>query len=121
MSRRIFTVLAAAGAAILIAFTLAANAGNLVSHPVIGWGGNQFLFVVKPEGDHIRLTAYRAAGSMWQRYGTTTIRRGQKAPEHGFVQDIWFKGKRIGSLEADMNNPFWRAYPGDDRDGTSWP
>jgi len=101
--------------------SLDAAAGSRGPHPVIGWGGNRFLFEVEPEGKIIRLTAYRAAGaSMWQLVGSTTIRKGQKAPERGFLQEIWFKGPRLGKLEADMDNPYWRYYPGEDRNGGTW-
>jgi hypothetical protein len=109
------------GALALASFSLPgldAAAGSRGPHPVIGWGGNRFVFEVEPEGNITRLTAYRAAGSMWQLVGTTTIRTGQKAPERGFLQKIWFKGPRLGLLEADMDNPYWRYYPGDDRGGS---
>jgi hypothetical protein len=97
-----------------------ADAGDRGPHPVIGWGGNRFLFEVEREGDHTRLTGYRAVGTQWQLVGTTTIRKGQKAPERGFLQTIWFKGKRLGAIEADMDNPFWRYYPAEDRNGGEW-
>jgi hypothetical protein len=111
-------VLAAMAAASLALPGLDAAAGSRGPHPVIGWGGNRFLFEVEPEGTITRLTAYRAAGAMWQLVGTTTIRKGQKAPERGFLQKIWFKGPRLGVLEADMDNPYWRYYPGEDRGGS---
>ncbi len=120
MHRRTFGLLAAMAAASLAFPAIRADAGGMAPHPVIGWGGNRFLFEVQPEGNRIRLTAYRDSGDKWERYGTTTIRKGQKAPEQGFLQKIWFKGQRLGMVEADMNNPFWRKFPGDDRNGGGW-
>ncbi len=120
MHRRTFILLAAVVTAGLAGPTIHADAGGRGPHPVIGWGGNRFLFEVEPEGDRIRLTAYRDAGDKWERYGTTTINKGQKAPDHGILQKIWFRGQRLGVLDADMNNPFWRKFPGDDRNGSEW-
>jgi len=122
MRRRTLIGLAVFAAAVSVLPGLGAMAGDLGPHPVRGWGGNRFLFVLEPQGDRIRLTAYRAAGSKWARFGTTTIRHGQKAPEQGIVQKIWFKGPHLGSVKADMQDPFWRAYPGDDHEGHgNWP
>lgn len=121
MRRRSFMGLAVFAAAASALPGLDALAGGRGPHPVRGWGGNRFLFEVEREGNRIRLTAYRDVGSKWGLFGTTTIRRGQTAPEHGIVQKIWFRGARLGSVEADMHNSFWRAYPGDDREGPSWP
>jgi len=121
MRRRTLVRLAAIAAAAAVVPSIDVLAGNLGPHPVKGWGGNRFLFEVEPEGGHTRLTAYRDVGSKWQRFGTTTIRHGQKAPENGIVQKIWFRGTPLGSVKADMDNPFWRAYPGDDHEGGNWP
>ncbi len=122
MRRRTLIGLAVFAAATAVLPDFNALAGSRGPHPVRGWGGNRFLYEVEPQGNHIRLTAYRAAGSKWELFGTTTIRRGQKAPEDGIVQKIWFRGAPLGRVEADMDNPFWRAYPGDDREGGgNWP
>jgi len=122
MRRRTLIALAASAAAAAVLPGLDAMAGSLGPHPVRGWSGNRFLFEVEPEGHHTRLIAYRAIGSKWERFGTTSIRQGQKASEHGIVQKIWFRGARLGSVKADMHNPFWRAYPGDDHEGGgNWP
>ena len=122
MRRRTLVRLAAAAAVTAVLPAIDAWAGSRGPHPVRGWGGNRFLYEVEPQGNHIRLTAYRAAGSKWELFGTTAIRRNQKAPDNGLVQKIWFRGARLGSVEADMDNPFWRAYPGDDHEGGgNWP
>ena len=120
MHRRTFGLLAVMAVAGLAVPAIPADAGGRGPHPVIGWGGNRFLFEVEPEGNRIRLTAYRDAGDKWQRYGTTTIRKGQKTPEQGLLQKIWFKGQRLGTVDADMDNPFWRKYPSDDRNGSEY-
>ena len=120
MHRRTFNWLAVMAVAGLVVPAIRADAGSRGPHPVIGWGGNRFLFEVERQGNHIRLTAYRDAGDKWQRYGTTTIGKAQKTPEHGLLQKIWFKGRRLGTLNADMNNPFWRKFPGDDRNGPEY-
>jgi hypothetical protein len=88
----------------------AADGGGL--HPVFAWHGNEFLFEVRRDGALTRLTGYRALGERWERVGSTTIRDGQRGAEQGFLQKIWFNGRRIGALRADMNNPFWRVLPG---------
>lgn len=111
------TVLAALFLGLAIVCAPVAEAGNRGPHPVFAWKGNEFLFEVKPHGKLIYLTGYRAVGSKWQLVGTTTIRKGQRAPEHGFLQDIWFGGRRLGQIEADLSNPWWRYYPGEDRNG----
>ncbi len=121
MRRRTLIGLAVIATATTVLPVFDAFAGGRGPHPVRGWGGNRFLFEVEREGDHTRLTAYRDQGSKWELFGTTAIRLGQKAPENGTVQKIWFRGARLGSVEADMDNPFWRAYPGDDHEGGNWP
>jgi hypothetical protein len=94
-----------------------ADAGNRGPHPVIGWNGNEFLFEVKHQGGTTYLSGYRAVGPQWQYIGTTKLRKGQRVAESGFLQRIWFKGKRLGAVEADLSNPFWRRYPAEDRNG----
>jgi hypothetical protein len=121
MRRRSLVALAVSAAALSVLPRLDAMAGTMGPHPIRGWGGNRFLFVLEPDGDRIRLTAYRDVGSKWGRFGTTTISHGQKVAEQGIVQKIWFRGVHLGSIKADMNDPFWRAYPGDDRSGPTWP
>ena len=109
--------LAPAAFVLLTLWSASAMAGDRGPHPVFAWNGNEFLFEVKPRGSVTYLTGYRAIGDKWQQVGSTTIRKGQRAPKSGFLQDIWFRGKRIGSLAADMSNPYWRRYPADDRNG----
>jgi len=99
--------------------TATAVAGDRGPHPVVGWNGNEYLFEVQPRGEVIHLTGYRAVGVQWQLVGTTALRPGQKEAEQGFLQRIWFKGKRLGKVEADLSNPFWRRYPAEDRNGGS--
>lgn len=100
-----------------ILLTAPVEAGVQRPHPVFAWKGNQYLFEVKPAGGTVYLTGYRALGSKWQLVGTTRIRKGQKAPQHGFLQRVWFQGQRIGTVIADMSNPWWRHYPADDHEG----
>lgn len=95
----------------------AAWAGNRGPHPVFAWNGNEYLFEVKGDEGLTRLTGYRNVGGKWQMVGTTTIHKGQRTAESGWLQQIWFRGKRIGSVEADLSNPFWRRYPAEDRNG----
>ncbi|MGE0212375.1 MAG: hypothetical protein AB7S41_11820 [Parvibaculaceae bacterium] len=95
----------------------AAWAGNRGPHPVFAWNGNEYLFEVNGGQALTRLTGYRNVGGKWQMVGTTTIQKGQRTAEKGFLQRIWFKGKRIGSVEADLSNPYWRRYPSEDRNG----
>ena len=106
-------------AAIGLAMSLvtAAPAGERGPHPVRGWNGNSFLFEVQPQGDVIHLVAYRAIGHKWQMVGATRIRQGQRAPAGGFLQEIWFKGRPLGHVEADMSDPWYRYYPSEDRNG----
>jgi hypothetical protein len=108
-------------AAIGLTLVSGAAAGNMGPHPVFGWNGNEYLFEVKPRGKVTHLTGYRAVGVQWQLVGTTTIRQGQKAPEAGWLQRVWFQGKRLGSVKADLSNPYWRRYPAEDRNGGGGP
>lgn len=108
------TVLAAAFAIVAAG---GAEAGNMGPHPVFAWNGNQYLFEVSPKGGSTVLTGYRAVGPQWQMVGTTTIRPGQTAAERGWLQQVWFQGERLGSVKADLSNPFWRRYPAEDRNG----
>lgn len=108
------------GASVALAtmlFASAVEAGVQRPHPVFAWKGNQYLFDVKPVGNVVYLTGYRALGSKWQFVGTTRIQDGQKVPRQGFLQRIWFQGQPIGTVVADMSNPWWRHYPADDREG----
>lgn len=95
----------------------AAEAGNRGPHPVFGWNGNEYLFEVQRRGAVTHLTGYRAVGVQWQLVGTTTLRPGQTAAESGWLQRVWFQGKRLGGVEADLSNPYWRRYPAEDRNG----
>jgi hypothetical protein len=99
----------------------AAWAGNRGPHPVFAWNGNEYLFEVKKDDSLTRLTGYRNVGGKWQRVGATTIHKGQRTAEKGWLQKIWFKGQRIGSVEADLSNPYWRRYPSEDRNGGAGP
>ncbi len=104
-------------AVVTLALAGVAEAGNRGPHPVFGWNGNEYLFEVQERSGVIQLTGYRAIGAKWQLVGTTTIRAGQTAPDRGWLQRVWFKGERLGKVEADLSNPFWRYYPADDRNG----
>jgi hypothetical protein len=115
---RTFPLLAALGLAVgLVAASLAQAGDRLGPHPVRGWNGNQFLFEVQPHGDVTHLVGYRAIGHKWQLVGTTRIHKGQRAPAGGFLQQIWFHGRPLGHVRADMSNPWWRWYPSEDRNG----
>ena len=109
--------LAAIGLAVSLVIMAVAQAGDRGPHPVRGWKGNSFLFEVQPQGDVIQLVGYRAIGHKWQMVGTTRISKGQRAPAGGFLQQIWFNGRPLGHVEADMSDPWWRYYPAEDRNG----
>jgi hypothetical protein len=109
----------AATLALALVLAAVAEAGDRGPHPVRGWKGNKFLFEVQPQGDVTYLVAYRAMGHQWERVGSTRISKGQRAPGGGWLQEIWFKGRPMGHLEADMSNPWWRRYPAEDRNGGS--
>ena len=97
-------------------FITPAEAGAQQPHPVFAWKGNEYLFEVRAGGDSIQLTGYRAIGSKWQLVGTTRIADGQRAPAHGFLQRIWFEGRKIGTVVADLSDPWWRYYPAEDKE-----
>ena len=97
--------------------TLAAGMGL---HPVRGWHGNEFLFEVTRSGHRTHLTVYRALGTKWERIGATTLAKGQRRPQGGFLQKIWFKGRKLKSIRADMGNSWWRYWPGDDSRGGAY-
>jgi hypothetical protein len=99
----------------LLATPIAQASERFGPHPVRGWNGNQFLFEVQPQNDIIYLVGYRAIGRQWEMVGSTTIHRGQRTPERGFLQEIWFHGRHLGYLEADMSDPWWRWYPRQER------
>ena len=110
--------LIAALALAIIALPVSAEAGDRGPHPVKGWKGNSFLFEVQPQGDVTILVGYRAIGHKWEMVGSTRIAKGQRAPAgYGFLQQIWFYGRPMGYLEADMSDPWWRYYPSEGRGG----
>jgi hypothetical protein len=111
------SMIAAAG----LAAAAPAMASDIRSHPVRGWKGNQFLFEVRPEAGGTRLICYRARGAQWERVGTTLLRPGQKKAEQGWIQNIWFNGRKLPPVSADMRNPFWRYYPSQERGGRIFP
>lgn len=115
VNRRCFLV-AALG---LAGLALPAEAAQTLN-PVRRWKGNDYLFTVREHGGRVHLTCFRAVGHRWEQIGTTTLRRGQTSSRGGFVQDIWFGGAKRGAIRADLNNPFWRYRPADDRAGPSW-
>ena len=114
------SVLAGGGLAVFIAMAAIAHAGDRGPHPVRGWKGNKFLFEVQPQGEVIYLVGYRAIGHKWQMVGSTRITKDQRTPSRGFLQQIWFNGRPLGYVEADMSNPWWRYYPAEDRNGGSF-
>jgi len=114
---RRLSLFAAIGLTFSLVVTAAAEAGDRGPHPVRGWKGNSFLFEVQPQGDVIHLVAYRAIGHQWELVGSTRISKGQRVPGSGFLQQIWFNGRPLGHVEADMSNPWWRRYPAEDRNG----
>jgi hypothetical protein len=97
-----------------VLFADAVHAGIQQPHPVFAWNGNQYLFEVKRVGGTTYLTGYRALGQKWRLVGTTQIREGQQAADQSFLQRIWFHGQKIGTVVADLNDPWWRYYPGED-------
>ena len=112
------SLFASIGLAMSLVMPVLAQAGDRGPHPVRGWNGNSFLFEVQPQGDVIHLVAYRAIGHKWQMVGATRIGKGQLAPAGGgFLQQIWFNGRPLAPVEADMSNPWWRYYPAEDRGG----
>jgi hypothetical protein len=98
-----------------------ARASDIRPHPVRAWKGNQFLFEVSQEAGGTRLICYRARGAQWERAGTTLLRPGQKKAEQGWIQNIWFNGRKLPPVSADMRNPFWRYYPSQERGGRIMP
>jgi hypothetical protein len=120
INRRALGSLVVAG---LLGFSATAGwAGTMGPHPIRGWNGNEFLFEAFPQPDgSIYYKCYRARGDVWERVGGTTIRKGQKTPDGSWVQKIWFQGAKLGSLRANMDDPFWRYYPGRDRGGKVLP
>jgi hypothetical protein len=108
---RTFPLLAALTLAVGLMAAPVALAGDRGPHPVRGWNGNQFLFEVQPQGDVIHLVGYRAIGHQWEMVGTTRIHAGQRAPAGGFLQEIWFHGRHLGHVEANMSDPWYRHYP----------
>jgi hypothetical protein len=104
-------------AAVVLALHGPALAGTRGPHPVVAWNGNEFLFEIKREGPVTYLSGYRSVGPQWQYVGTTRLKPGQRVAESGFLQRIWFQGRRIGVVEADLSSPFDRRYPAEDRNG----
>jgi hypothetical protein len=95
----------------LMAASIVQASDRFGPHPVRGWNGNHYLFQVQPQGDGIQLIGYRAIGHQWERIGVTRIHAGQRAPAGGFLQDIWFHGRHLGHVRADLSNPMYRYYP----------
>jgi len=99
-------------------FCLALMAGPAIAatQPVYAWNGNQYVFDVQRQGSVTYLTGYRAVGSGWRRVGTTTLRAGQRAPEGGgFLQQVWFNGRKAGTTDADFNSDLFRRGRGGGR------
>ena len=116
LSRRLFVT--AAGAAVATAAVSGPlGAAGIRLHPVRGWHGNEYLFEVTGRGNATHMTVYRALGSKWERIGATTIRKGQHAPHGSYLQKIWFRGRKLRSIRADMGNTWWRSWPGEDSNG----
>ncbi len=89
-----------------------ALAGFAGPHPVLRYGGNEYAFVVTKRNAKTDLVIYRAVGSLWQRIGATSLKAGQRTSNGTPLQNVWFKGRRVRTINADLRNPFYRYYPG---------
>ncbi len=107
---------------LLLAAATPAVAGNMGPHPVRGYKGNEFLFEAFPKPDgSVYYRVFRTHGDQWEKVAGTAILKGQKTSNGNWVQNVWFNGAKLGALRANMDDPFWRYYPGQDHGGKVWP
>jgi hypothetical protein len=104
-----------------VAMDVAAHAGGR-RYPIIGWGGNEYLFEVSILNGRTQLIGYRAVGSRWKESGRPRSALANVAPSRAFFRRFGSKVAASGPLDADMNNPYWRVVPGQEHGGGSiWP
>lgn len=109
MRNFLIATLAAAGLTAIAATSALANYKG--PHPVMGYHGNEYAVVINPTGSGKSLTIYRAVGSLWERLGGTIIAAGQHQSNGSVYQDIWFKGRKVRTVNGDLRRPFYQLYP----------
>ena len=87
------------------------------SHPVRSWNGNEYLFEITDRGGNRYMNVYRATSAFWRRVGSTRISEGQTQANGSIWQKIWFNGRVMRNVRADMSSSFDRYWPGDDHEG----
>ncbi len=69
-------------------------------------GGNEFIIRKMPAGHgKIYLYAYRRAGQQWERHSIATVDPRAKHHGNSIPEQIYYKGRRIGSIVIDLDNP----------------
>ena len=98
------------GIALLGLVPAAALAGYKGPHPVLQYHGNEYAVVITPASSGKSLVVYRAVGSLWQRVGGTVVAPDQHASNGSLAQNVWFKGRKIRTVQGDLRLPFYRLY-----------
>ena len=76
------------------------------SYTIYQLGGNEFIISKLPAGSgRVYLYAYRRAGDQWERHSIATVQARTKRRGNSIPEQVYYKGRRIGSIRIDLDNP----------------
>jgi hypothetical protein len=106
------TILATALFGALPTVTPTAQAALNGPHDVVRIKGNEFAIMVVNGGASPTIKVFRAMGqSTWQLIGATRIHAGQQLSNGSLIQNIYFNGTKVRTVNGDLRQPFYRLFP----------